>query len=272
MENTNLDLEDFKLLNPIVESLCGKPNVGKSSYAASHPNAYIIDFLSAAVGFQKIEFFDNPGHNEGKGESFFSISKIMKPDELTKRYSYVTCYDELEKAILSALEWKTEVIRRSLKSGENPEHVWLIIDDTTRWRALSVMLWVGENFGKIRENGSRIEWPVKGEWDDINQEMNNILNELKIHFNIVLIHQTKKDYHDNEEWITITYPPGTDYTCPISKEMYVIENKNGEKERYIRIIGCSYLDNCDKINMDMIEVSYPADILKMLGVPENCIY
>ena len=261
-------IDDYKLRTPIVESICGRPKVGKSTYAAKHPNSFVIDFANVAMGLRKIELLHNPAQTEG--EAYFSVAKVIPADQLDKRYRFVTTYAEFESAIKAALVWKEEIIKTALDSGKKPGNAWLVIDDTARWRAFCVINWMKLNAGKTRKTGTKMDWPVKEEWGVISQEMNDKINELKAHFNVVLIHRMKSDY-ETGEWLSTPYPPGTDYTCPISLELYKEDDiASGKKKRYIKVLGCSYFDDCGDKVTTVFENPDPVNVLMQIGMPRHC--
>ena len=256
------------LRTSIVLSLWGKPKQGKTHYAASHPRSFVIDFANVAMGLRKIEVLHNP--NQTEGEAYFTVNKVLKPDQMVKRYRYVSDYNQFEEAIKAALEWKTEVVKEALAAGKKPGAVWLVIDDTARWRAFSVLNWMKLREGKTRKGGGKYDWPVKEEWGQVTQEMIDKLNELKAHFNVILIHRMKKDY-ESGEWDSMVYPGGSDYTSPISMEIYIeIDPISGKKFRYVKVKDCSYFDPCAPDTIDTFKNPDPINVLMQIGMPTHC--
>lgn len=263
---------------PLVVSVCGEPKAGKTTFAARFPNSFIIDFCAVSMGMahaEVLKFSD-------VGESHFSIYKEFQriskdaDAEIAKRYRFVNNWKEFLDAIEAAKQFKKNLNDTEEKEGKKPSKVWLVIDDSYRWRVFAVLKWIELQFGKTRKaSGKDITWPSKQEWGLVSQLMIDTLNTLKMDFNIILIHRMKDEYIRDVPTgnvIAQSYPSGIDSTGDALIEVAKEIDADGKRHRFLRIIFNRFDDDCaENPTTEIRDTMNPIEVLKKLNVPRAYI-
>jgi len=216
------------------------------------------------------------------GESHFSVREQFRrftkdPEgEMKKRYRFVKTWDEFLAAIEDAKAYKAELEEEAKKAGKELGGVWLVLDDSYRWRVFAVLRWLELQSGKTRKSGKDIKWPAEAEWGLVSQLMTDTMNILHNDFNLVLIHRMKDEYIKNVatgETIIQAFPGGINYTGDITIEVAKEDKEGtGKKRRVYKVIWNRFEDDCSEESTTRIEEDVsPIELMLMLKTPGEYI-
>lgn len=261
---------------PLTVSIAGLPKTGKTTFAAKFPNAFIVDFAPVNMGLAHCEILSDRKY----GESHFSVKEYFKkftddPEaEMQKRYRFVKNWKEFLQAIEDAKAYKKAIYDEAEKTGKEPGAVWLVLDDSYRWRGFTVLRWIELQQGKKRKSsGADIMWPAEAEWGLVSQLMSEIMIEMHSEFHLAITHRMKDEYIKNKatgDLVLQDFPGGIRYTGDITLEVAKEEDEKGKKKRVYKIIWNRFEDDCaDDAIVRIDEDISPIEMLLELHTPEE---
>lgn len=248
---------------PVLLSMYGETKKGKTYFGASFPNAVVIDFPPIKLGFGKIEI-DQVGMSRTVGEGFRSLFEPKTRDgqivwvpkipgfDYKMQYKFVRNWSEFQAAIEHA-----RLFAETLPPGKG--RVWVVFDDTYRWRALEVANWMSKNGGK---------WPAMQQFGQITQAMQAQITEVQNFANVLLISRMVRNF-DTGEYGPQVYPSGSDYLADASFEITTMQDESGRTIPVIRVHsnGNSYL--CDPSFCRELRNPTPTELLAALRIPKE---
>jgi len=264
VEDAVVGLKLSEVSYPVLLSLYGETKKGKTYLGASFPNAIVIDFPPIKLGFGKL-VIDQVGMNRTVGEGFRSlfepktrsgeivwVPKIPGFDFKTQ-YRFVRNYTEFMGAIEHA-----RLRASTIEPGKG--RVWVVFDDTYRWRALEVANWVSRNGNK---------WPSIQQFGQITQTMQGIITEVQNFANVLLISRMVKNY-DTGEYGPQVYPSGSDYLADASFEITTtVDESTGRTVPLVKIHSCGNRYACDPDFVRELRDPTPQKLLEALGIPKE---
>lgn len=210
LEVTGIPNED--IIYPLLVSVYGKTKVGKTYFGASFPNAIIIDFPPMKMRFGGIDI-DQAALMRTVGEGFRSLFTPTKKSDgsvawvpkipnfdFRKQYNFPKTWEEFQTCLKNA---------KSIADINPNEKIWIVIDDTYRWRAMEVQHYITVNHKK---------WPSQVEFGLITQSMSAQLTTIQNFANVLLIHRMTKDF-DTQLDIPLIYPSGSDFNSDLLIEL-----------------------------------------------------
>jgi hypothetical protein len=249
------------VIYPLMLSLQGETKKGKTYFAASFPNAFLLDFAPSKMSFAKV-IPDELAMTRTVGEGFRSIfTPVKKPDgvhwvpkipgfDYKQQYFFVKNTDMLDAAIEKAKLFKESLPKDSGK-------VWLVIDDTIRWRNMEILHWV-ETKGK---------WPAREQFGIVTQQMLGKITLWQNDFNVLLIHKMEKSFETGEP-IAKIYPGNADYLSDCNLEITNIQ-KNNNMHQAIIIHSNGHCYECSADYVKEILDPDPMTVLSMLKIPRE---
>jgi hypothetical protein len=247
---------------PLLISLHGETKRGKTFFASSFPNAFLIDFPPIKMKFGKVEI-DKAALTRTVGEGFRSlfmpivengvISWIPKIGGFNYQiqYNFVKSWDMFQETVE-----KAKMFAESLDPKDG--RVWVVIDDTYRWRGLEVLNWQAKNSNK---------WPAAQQFGQITQFMQGELTAIQEFANVVLVNRMVKNFETGEYGAQI-YPTGSDYLADASLEI-TEEVRDNKLVQLVKV--CSNGHDKSWISQDYCyEVLNPAPttVLEKLKIPK----
>ncbi len=245
---------------PLMISLQGETKKGKTFFAASFPNAFVLDFAPSHMKFGGGKM-DEGALKRTVGEGFSSLFKpVLENGEVTwvpkipgfdyrQQYFFVKNVNMLDIAVEKAKMFAETLPKDAGK-------VWLVVDDTTRWRNMEVINWLNE----------KKKWPIKEQFGQITQAMLARLTSWQEHFNVVLIHKMDPSYDNPGTFSAKLYPGNVDYVSDCSLEIGTVE-KDGKKQRLVKVINNRHCNDCDPEYVVMIPDPDPMTVLSALRIP-----
>ena len=256
-------MNNNEIIYPLLVSIQGDTKQGKTFFGASFPNAVILDFAGAKMGFSKI-VPDPIASKRTVGEGFRSLFKPVRKEggqvswipkipgfDYTMQYCYIKSQEQFQTAIE-----KAKMFRDGLPEGSGK--VWIVIDDTTRWRATEVLYWIDMNKKKF---------PIKEQWGQITQTMQSELTEMQNDFNVLLIHKTGRDF-DTGLPVALTYPSNAEFVSDCNLEICVLQ-KDGKQRQCIKVLSNGHQFRCDNDYCSEILDPEPMAVLSSLRIPRE---
>jgi hypothetical protein len=244
---------------PLLVSLQGETKKGKTYFAASFPNAFILDFAPSKLKFSGGNM-DTAALTRSVGEGFRSLfTPAVKPDGIhyvpkiegfnfNQQYFFVKSMDMLDAAIE-----KAKMFKETLEPGSGK--VWLVIDDSIRWRNMEVIHWLN----------TKKKWPIKEQFGQITQMMQSKLATWQNDFNIVIIHKMGPDFNTGE-LVAQAYPGNIEYVsdCVLQIDTPI---KDGKRTQVIKVLSNGHCFVCEPNYIQEIENPDPMTVLSALKIP-----
>lgn len=257
------DIPEGEVIYPLLASLYADSKMGKTYFGASFPNAVVIDFPPAKFGFGKIEI----DLNRSVGEGFRSLfNSIRKPDgklsftpkipgfDYRNQYHFPKSWEEFQTAIEKARFYAEDVAMIP-----NAGKVWVVLDDSYRWRAIETLHYIQVNKRK---------WPSQQEFGLITQAMASQITAIQNFANVLVIHRTTKDF-DTGNKVPLVYPTSTDFNSDISIELIHRINSDGSEKHQVALIhatGHDYPCMNDQYQTEVVDPT-PEDVLAAAKIP-----
>jgi hypothetical protein len=246
---------------PLLVSLQGETKRGKTYFGASFPNAFVLDFAPSIMSFGKVKA-DEIAMTRTVGEGFRSIFNPVKRGEevhwvskidgfnFKQQYVFIKSLDHLEAAVE-----KAKMFKETLSSDAGK--VWIVVDDTTRWRSMEVLAWFEKNK----------KWPIKEQFGQITQGMQSKLSDWQNDFNVLLIHKMSKSFETGEP-VAQVYPSNADYVADCNIEIgYAI--KDGKQHQVVKVHSNGHCFACNENYIGEIVDPDPMTVLSALRVPRE---
>lgn len=230
---------------PLLVSLYADTKIGKTFFGASFPNAVIIDFPPAKLSFGKAEI-DQIALTRSVGEGFRSLfTPVRKPDntlvwkpkidgfDYHNQYHFPKSWEEFQTAIEKARFYAEDV-----SAIPNAGKVWVVLDDSYRWRAMEIIHYIQANKRK---------WPSQQEFGLITQAMASQITAIQNFANVLVIHRTVKEFETGNK-VPLVYPTSTDFNSDISIELIHRDSPDGKSKHQVALIhstGHNYACNAD---------------------------
>lgn len=253
-------LPSCDVVYPLMISLQGGTKQGKTFLAASFPNAFVLDFAPSHMKFGGGKM-DEVALSRSVGEGFRSLFKPMIENGETvwvpkiEGFDYRTQYYFVKNpTMLDVAIEKAKVFKSMLPPDAGK--VWLVIDDTTRWRNMEVINWLNE----------KKKWPIKEQFGQITQTMLAKLTSWQSEFNILLIHKMDPAYDSGIPTAKV-YPGNADYASDCSIEISISE-KDGKKHQVIKVISNGHWFECDPTYVTDLLDPDPMTLLSSLRIPK----
>jgi len=231
MTSELVEIPEGEVIYPLLVSLYADTKIGKTWFGANMPNAVIIDFPPAKLSFGKVEI-DQLALKRTVGEGFRSIfAPFKKPDgvlawkpkidnfDYKNQYHFPKSWEEFQVALEKAKYYAEDVALIP-----NAGKVWVVLDDTYRWRAMEILNYITKNKRK---------WPSQQEFGLITQAMSSQITAIQNFANVLLIHRTAKDFDTNLK-VPLVYPTSADFNSDISVEL-IHEVRDGKLHQVARI-------------------------------------
>ena len=253
-------LKTSEVTYPLLISLYGETKRGKTYFGANFPHAVVFDFPPVKMGFK--ECFVDTSRTVGEGfRSLFSpINKdgsiIWRPKipnfDYKNQYKFIKSWDDFQTAIEL-----TKFYSETLPTTDG--RVWVIIDDTNRWRGVEIVTWQKKNSGK---------WPAPVQFGQITQSMQAAITDIQEFANVLLISRMVKNF-DTGEYGPQVYPSGSDYLADASLE---ITNtiKNDKVTQIVKIHSNGHDFACNPTYCTEVSGNpLPIDVLNALKIPRE---
>lgn len=252
---------------PLLGSLWAGTKKGKTWFGASMPNAVLIDFPPAKLSFGKVEI-DQIALKRTVGEGFRSLfSPIRQADstliwrpkiegfDYKNQYHFVKSWEEFQVAIEKASYYADDI--STLNCGK----VWVVLDDTYRWRALEILHYITKNKRK---------WPSQQEFGLITQAMSSQITTIQNFANVLLVHRAGKDF-DTGEVIPLIYPSSADFNSDIVVELEHRQMSDGKHQvAIIHSTGHDFPCNNPTYQNEVIDPT-PDTVLATAKIP-SCLW
>lgn len=248
---------------PLLISLYGETKRGKTFFGGSFPHAVVIDFPPVKYGFKEVKI-DEAALKRTVGEGFRSLFAPQRKDgkvvwtpkidgfDYRNQYKFVKSYKEFQTAIEMA-KFYSETLEDD--SGK----VWVVLDDTNRWRGLEVITWQQNNNGK---------WPAPVQFGQITQSMQGMITEIQDFANVLLISRMVKNF-DTGDYGPQVYPSGSDYLADASLEI-TNEIRNDKVMQIIKVHSNGHDFECNPGYCKEIPNNpSPIDTLIALKIPRE---
>lgn len=228
-----IGIPEGEVLYPLLGTLWASTKMGKTFFASSLPNAVLIDFPPAKLSFGKAEI-DQLALTRSVGEGFRSLfSPVRQADksitwkpkipgfDYNNQYHFVKTWEEFQTAIQLAECYAEDIA--SLGNGK----VWVVLDDSYRWRALEIIHYITKNKRK---------WPSQQEFGLITQAMSSQITAIQNFANVMVVHRTAKDF-DTGAIVPLIYPTSADFNSDIVIELEHRVTTKGKRQ--VAIIHCT---------------------------------
>jgi len=232
---------------PLLGSIWGMTKTGKSTLAATFPNAFVIDFAQVAMSYGHAEILPQ----RSVGEAYFSVRKVTGFD-IQQQYRYVKTWDEFKLALQDAQMYAESLKSEPAKAGK----CWLVLDDSYRWRVFALLEYIRQNKRK---------WPIQQEWGRITQAMQSDVNEIQNFANLLIVHRMVKDF-DTGQPVAQIMPSGIDFVGDFAGELALCE-KDGKRQRVFRVVGNRHDDECSDTYCREVVSPDGLNVLMSLRVP-----
>jgi hypothetical protein len=272
MENKeSIGLPACEVVYPLLLSIYGEPKRGKTYFVANLPNVVIIDFPPAKFGYRTLTI-DPIALKRTVGEGFRSLFTLERQEDNSFRavpkisgfdfqnqYHFVKSWEDFQMAVEEARLYKDTL-------PEGSGNVWVVIDDTHRWRAMEVMRWKEDK--KLNPKGN--EWPAQNDFGVITQAMNAEITELQQDFNVCLVHRLTTDFKTGEPKAQF-YPPGVEYVSDLVMKIDIMRPKDGKPKQVVTIDYNGHVFECDPSYNDCKEIEDPTpeDVLITAQIPKE---
>lgn len=213
---------------PLLVSLYADTKIGKTYFGANFPNAIVIDFPPAKLSFGKVEI-DQIALSRSVGEGFRSLfSPIRKPDntlvwkpkidgfDYKNQYHFPKSWEEFQTAIE-----KAKFFAEDVAAIPNSGKVWVVLDDSYRWRAMEIVHYIQAN---------RRKWPSQQEFGLITQAMSSQITAIQNFANVLVIHRTTKEFETGNK-VPLVYPTSTEFNSDCSIELIHRSTSDGQKHQ-----------------------------------------
>jgi hypothetical protein len=228
-----VDIPEGEVIYPLLVSLYADTKIGKTFFGANFPNVVLIDFPPAKLSFGKVEI-DQLALKRSVGEGFRSIfSPTRKADgtlawtpkiegfDYKNQYHFPKTWEEFQIALEKAKYYAEDVA-----SIPNAGKVWVVLDDSYRWRALEIIHYITVNKRK---------WPSQQEFGLITQAMSSQLTAIQNFANVLVIHRTVKDF-DSGLKVPMVHPTSTDFNSDCSIELIHRDSPDGKTKHQVALI------------------------------------
>jgi hypothetical protein len=259
-------IPEGEVVYPLLASLFADTKIGKTFFGASFPNAVLIDFPPAKLSFGKVEI-DQMAITRTFGEGFRSVfAPFRKPDaslawkpkidrfDYRNQYHFPKSWEDFQTAIEKAKFYAEDVAL-----VPNAGKVWVILDDSYRWRAMEIVHYLQVN---------RRKWPSQQEFGLITQAMASQITAIQNFANVLVIHRTTKDF-DTGLKVPLVYPTSTDFNSDVSIELIHRDSADGKSKHQIALIHSTGHDfpcmNPD-YQVEVIDPT-PIDVLAAAKIP-----
>lgn len=266
-DNNSLEvvgIPEGEVCYPLLVSIYADTKIGKTYFAANFPNAVIIDFPPAKLSFGKVEI-DQIALKRTVGEGFRSIfSPVRKPDkslawvpkidgfDYRNQYHFPKSWEEFQTALEKAKFYAEDVAMMP-----NVGKVWVVLDDSYRWRALEIVHYLQANKRK---------WPSQQEFGLITQAMASQITSIQNFANVAIIHRTAKEFETGNK-IPLVYPTSTDFNSDVSIEL--IHRDIDGKKRQVALVhstGHNFPCNNPDYQTEVLDPN-PLEVLTAARVP-----
>lgn len=252
---------------PLLGSLWAGTKIGKTWFGANMPNAVIIDFPPAKLSFGKVEI-DQLALTRTVGEGFRSLfmpvrqkdgTLTWKPKisgfDYTNQYHFVKTWEDFQTALEMASFYAEDI------KAQNSGKVWVVLDDTYRWRALEIIHYITKNKRK---------WPSQQEFGLITQAMSSQITAIQNFANVLLIHRTAKDF-DTGVPVPLIYPTSADFNSDIVIELEHRVLPDGKRQvALIHSTGHDFPCNNPDYQTEVIDPT-PEMVLSAAKIP-SCLW
>lgn len=266
LSNNNLEvtingIPEGEIIYPLLASLYADTKIGKTYFGASFPNAVVIDFPPAKLSFGKVEI----DLSRSVGEGFRSIfNPVRKADgklafvpkisgfDYHKQYYFPKSWEEFQ----MALE-KVKFYAEDLTMVPNAGKVWVVLDDSYRWRAMEILHYITANKRK---------WPSQQEFGLITQAMASQITAIQNFANVLVIHRTVKEFETGNK-VPLVYPTSTDFNSDLSIELIHRDTSDGKHQvALIHSTGHDYPCMNDQYQTEVMDPT-PEDVLAAAKIP-----
>jgi hypothetical protein len=264
MSDTFAGIPEIDIQYPLLVSLFGETKMGKTRFASSFPNAVVLDFPPARFGFGKVEV-EQVALNRKYGEGFRSIFRPVAKDgtvryypqidnfDPDKQYYFVRTHDEMQAALDKTKFWADEL-------AEKQEKVWVVIDDSYRWRAQEVLHFIA--------NSAKHRYPAQMEFGQITQAMQSQITQIQNFANVLVVHRLANDFNTGLPTPTV-YPTNCDYNADASLEIKIRPGLDPkQQERVIIVHSDGFADTLDPDFQKELPAT-PMDVLAALRIPSG---
>ncbi len=257
-------IPEGEVIYPLLASLYADTKIGKTYFGGCFPNAVVIDFPPAKLSFGKVEI-DQLALTRTFGEGFRSLfAPFRKPDntlawkpkiegfDYRNQYHFPRSWEEFQTAIEKARFWAED-----LALVPNSGKVWVVLDDSYRWRALEIFHYLQANKRK---------WPSQQEFGLITQTMASQITAIQNFANVLVIHRTTKEFETGNK-IPLVYPASTDFNSDISIEL-VHETIDGNLHQVANIHSTGHDFPCMNPDYQVRVIDpTPFDVLAAAKIP-----
>jgi len=266
-DNTNLEVSipEGEVTYPLLVSIYADTKIGKTYFGALFPNAVVIDFPPAKFSFGKVEL-DQIALKRTVGEGFRSIFKpVRKPDgtlawqpkienfDYRNQYYFPKSWEDFQIA-LEKIKFYSEDVALTPENGK----VWVILDDSVRWRAIEVLHYLKVNKRK---------WPSQPEFGLITQAMASQITAIQDFANVAVIHRTTREFETGNK-IPLIYPASTDFNSDVSIEL-IHRDVDGSGKKQVALIhstGHNFPCNNPDYQVEVIDPT-PEEVLAAARIP-----
>jgi hypothetical protein len=246
----------------LLVSVFGETKRGKTFFGASFPNAVVIDFPPVKMKFGSAKI-DEVAITRSVGEGFRSLFSSVRKDGAIKwipkiagfdfknQYKFVKSWQDFQGAIEHARLYSEGL-------DDDAGKVWVVLDDTNRWRGLEVINWSAKNGGK---------WPAAVQFGQITQQMQAEITDIQEFANVLLISRMVKNF-DTGDYGPQVYPSGSDYLADASLEIWM-GVKDNKQVQIIKVHSNGHDFECNPTYCKEIVNPTPIDVLASLRIPRE---
>lgn len=254
-------LNSCDIVYPLLISLQGQTKKGKTYFAASFPNAFVLDFVPSKMKFAG-GALDTVAMTRTVGEGFRSLfTPVKKPDgvhwvpkidgfDFKQQYFFIKSLEMLDAAIEKAKMFKETL---SPDAGK----VWLVIDDSLRWRNMEVINWAEQ----------KKKWPAKEIFGQITQGMQAKITSWQNDFNILIVHKMGLDFNTGEPTAQ-AHPGNIEYVSDCCIEIATVI-KDGTLHPLIKVHSNGHCFECDPNYIKEVLDPDPMTVLSALRIPRE---
>jgi len=253
------DIPCGEVVYPLLVSIYADTKIGKTFFGASFPHSVVIDFPPSKLSFGKVEIDFNRTFGEGFRSIFTPFRKedkslAWKPKipgfNYYNQYHFPKSYDDFQISLEKAKFYSEELDPLDGK-------VWVVLDDSYRWRALEIQHYLQANKRK---------WPSQQEFGLITQAMASQITAIQSFANVAIIHRTTREFETGNK-IPLVYPTSTDFNSDVSIEL-IHELRDGQLHQVAKIHSTGHDFPCMNPNYQ-IEVldPTPESVLAAAKIP-----